>query len=61
MNIQKVRKFNFKVLLTKAFGTDEWWGPEGGGSSAFVRRLGNWVYVHSDARVEQERKKLRNE
>lgn len=58
MKFMKVGHFNFKLLLIRLFGRNAWMGTPGAKTSAFVRVLGNWVYVHSDARVEVERRKL---
>lgn len=59
MKLLKVGHFNWKLVLIKLFGKNEWWGSEGAETSAFVRKLGNWVYVHPDVRVDEERKKIK--
>jgi len=59
IEFRKLGKLNWRILLIKAFGKYEWWGEPGGDMSAYVKKLGNWVYVVPDAQVEEARRKLR--
>lgn len=56
MTFRKVGHFNWKLLLIRLFGHFEWWGEPGHPNAAYIKRLGNWVYIVSDGEADQAKK-----